>query len=295
MRVIFVLVLFASIGAGGCTVSEKEELAMGKKLHPQFERESGGQYPDAHVQQYVNAVGQTVCRYAGRPTLEWQFVVVNSDQINAFAVPGGYIYLTRGLLFRLSNEAQLAGVLAHESGHVAKRHSAKQLGRQRTTQVGSSVVGIVGGLFGYGWAGNVTGAVASLSNLSYSRDQEREADSEGLLYMTQAGYNPQGMVQLMQVLKSSGGKGGPQFLSTHPDPGNRLEYLNETIRDKYSAAAQAGDFGEANFQQHVLARRPAASRDVGEAGSWCLACRDEHEESAQVVRETRIPNSRSLP
>jgi predicted Zn-dependent protease len=257
-----VVICFTSLLAtGGCTISEKEELAMGKKLHPQFERESGGAYPDTHVQQYVNAVGQTVCRYAGRPTLEWQFVVVNSDQINAFAVPGGYIYLTRGLLFRLSNEAQLAGVLAHESGHIAKRHSAKQLGRQRTTQVGSSVVGIVGGLFGYGWAGNVTSAVAGLSNLSYSRDQEKEADMEGLSYMSQAGYNPQGLIQLMQVLKSSGGKGGPQFLSTHPDPGNRIGYLTDTIRDKYAGPAQSGEFGEANFQQHVLSRRTVATVD----------------------------------
>ena len=273
MRATFVLILLASIGAAGCTVNEKQELEMGRKLHAQFERESGGPYPDPHVQQYVNAVGQTVARYAGRPNLEWQFVVLNSDQINAFAVPGGYIYITRGLLFRMSNEAQLAGVLAHESGHVAKRHTAKQMGRARTTQVGTAVVGLVGGIFGYGWAGDVTSAVASISNLSYGRDQEREADMEGLHYMTQAGYNPQGLVQLMQLLESAGGKGGPEFLSTHPNPGNRIEYLTETIQSRYSAAAQSGELGETNFQQHILSRRPVTvkTRDANE-GRFAHVC-----------------------
>src|SRR4030095_5667387 len=100
--------------------------------------------------EYVNQVGLSVARYAGRPQLDWRFAVVNSSQVNAFAVPGGYIYITQGLLFRMSNEAQLAGVLGHESGHIARRHTVKQIGRQKTTQGLSSVVGVVGGVFGYG-------------------------------------------------------------------------------------------------------------------------------------------------
>jgi predicted Zn-dependent protease len=156
----------------------------------------------------------------------------------------------------MTNEAQLAGVLGHESGHVAKRHTVKQIGRTQTTQGISSVAGIVGGLFGFGWAGTATSAVGALSNMSYSREQEHEADTEGLKYMTQAGYNPQGIVQLMQILKSSGGgKGAPEFLSTHPNPGNRIEYLTEEIQKKYFDASQSGELGEANFQRYVGSRR----------------------------------------
>ena len=276
--VVVIVLLLVAFATGGCTISEKQEIEMGQKLHGEFERESGGMYPDSHVQQYVNSVGQTMARYAGRPNLDWQFAVVNSDQINAFAVPGGYVYLTQGLLFRMGNEAQLAGVLGHEAAHVARRHTAKQVGRTRTTAIGSTVVGVVGGLFGYGWVGDVTSAAAGLSNLSYGRDQEREADMEGLSYMTQAGYNPQGLVQLMQVLQSATGKGGaPEFLATHPNPGNRMEYLTETIAAKYAAAAQAGELGEANFRRHVLSRRAVSVTpiDAGESLTWCLTCRQE--------------------
>jgi len=229
---------------------------MGQQLHPKFEKESGGLYPDSQVQEYVNTVGLSVARYAGRPNLEWRFSVVNSKQVNAFAVPGGYIYITQGLLFRLTNEAQLAGVLAHESGHIARRHTVKQIGRAQTTQGLSTVAGVVGGLFGYGWAGDVTSAVGSLSLMSYSREQEHEADTEGLKYMTEAGYNPQGMVQLMKILQSSGGKkGAPEFLSTHPNPGNRVEYLTEEIEKKYFDAARNGELGEENFQRYIGSRQ----------------------------------------
>ena len=251
----FVLVLLLLL-VPGCTISEREEMSMGRQLHPKFEAESGGLYPDSQVQQYVNQVGLSVARYAGRPTLDWRFAVVNSSQVNAFAVPGGYIYITQGLLFRLTNEAQLAGVLGHESGHIARRHTVKQIGRTRTTQGLSTVVGVVGGLFGYGWAGDVTSAVGSLSLMSYSREQEHEADIEGLKYISQAGYNPQGLVQLMKILQSSGGgKGAPEFLSTHPNPGNRVEYLADEIQKKYFEAARSGDLGEANFQRYIGSRR----------------------------------------
>jgi predicted Zn-dependent protease len=287
LRPLLLVLLLLLGGGGGCAISEKEELAMGRQLHAEFEREAGGLYPDVQVQQYVNAVGQSLARYAGRPNMDWRFSIVNSDQINAFAVPGGYVYLTRGLLFRMTNEGQLAGVLGHEAGHIAGRHSAKQIGRTQTARGLSAVAGVVGGLFGYGWAGDVTGAVASLSLMSYSRDQERDADMMGLRYMTQAGYSPLGLVQLMEILQSAGGSGGGvEFLSTHPNPGNRLEYLTETIEDKYLTAAQNGELGEANFQRHVLARRPTAMLmmiDLADPAGWCVTCREEFD-SQSIAR-----------
>ncbi|MEO6436722.1 MAG: M48 family metallopeptidase [Tepidisphaeraceae bacterium] len=263
----------------GCSISEKEEIEMGRQSHAQFEKEFGGLYPDQHVQQYVNGVGSTMARYAGRPNLQWQFAVVSSDQINAFAVPGGYIYITQGLLFRMSNEAQLAGVLGHESGHIAHRHSVKQIQKARGAQGLTVVAGLAGTIFGIGGVGDITGLVAGLTLMKYGRDQEREADFSGLKYMTDAGYSPAGMVQLIEVLKSSSGKGSPEFLSTHPDPGNRIDYLTQTIQQKYAPAAQTGELGEANFKLHVLSRRPGglAKRaiEVDRPESWCALCRRE--------------------
>src|SRR2546428_579819 len=110
------LVLMSTLG---CAIGEKDEIAMGKKAQPQFEKQFGGLYPDPEVQQYVNEVGMSMTRYTGRPDLPWQFRVVNSRQINAFSLPGGYTYVTQGLLFNLKSEAQLAAILGHESGHVA--------------------------------------------------------------------------------------------------------------------------------------------------------------------------------
>jgi predicted Zn-dependent protease len=272
-----VLLVFVS----GCAISEQEEIQIGRESHQQFEKEFGGRYPDPQLQAYVGGVGMELARYAGRPNLPWQFAVLNSQQVNAFAVPGGYIYITQGLLFHLENEAMLAGVLGHEAAHVAHRHSVQQIQRAQTAQGLSTVVGVVGGLFGYGWAGDVTGIVASLSLMKYSRDQEEQSDLSGLRYMTQAGYNPIGMVQTMAVLQQSAGKGGggPEFLSSHPNPGNRLTYLQETIQRKYAAAAQGGKVGQEEFRRNVLSRRATALAPPLPVAAvvWCAHCRHEAE------------------
>ncbi|HEV2292580.1 MAG TPA: M48 family metallopeptidase [Tepidisphaeraceae bacterium] len=271
-RVGCILLLFL---VTGCTISEQKEIEIGRESHQQFERQFGGKYPDAQVQSYVNSVGVSLARYAGRPNLPWQFAVLNSKQVNAFAVPGGYIYVTQGLLFRLDSEAMLAGVLGHEVAHIAHRHSVKQMQRAQTAQGLSAVAGIVGGLFGYGWAGDVTGIVASLSLMKYSRDQEKQSDLSGLRYMAQAAYDPTGMVHTMAVLQQAGGgKGGPQFLSSHPNPDNRLEYLKETVRRKYAGAARSGKVGEDEFRRIVLSRHIAALSPLPvDAVAWCAHCR----------------------
>ncbi|MGB7157024.1 MAG: M48 family metallopeptidase [Tepidisphaeraceae bacterium] len=271
------LILLAVV-LGGCAMSGEKEIQLGMESHPKFEQEFGGRYPDSQIQAYVNGVGMNVARYAGRPNLPWQFAVLNSEQINAFAVPGGFCYITQGLLFEMKNESMLAGVLGHEAAHIAHRHSVQQIQRAQQAQGLSMTVGIVGGLFGYGWAGDVTNVVASLTLLTYSRGQEKEADLSGLKYMVQASYNPQGMVQTMTVLQqaSGGGKGGsPEFLSSHPNPGNRLEYLAEIIQKKYAAYAQTGKVGEEEFRQNVLARRVAkvAQLPPPRVEGWCSLCR----------------------
>src|SRR5688572_394992 len=253
LRVIPVLlVLFVS---AGCAISEEKEIQIGRESHGQFERQFGGKYPDTQLQQYVQGVGMEMARYAGRPRLPWSFAVLNSKQVNAFAVPGGWVYITQGLLFRMENEAMLAGVLGHEVAHVAHRHSVKQIQKAQTAQGLSFVAGLAGAFFGVGGVGDVTNIVASLTLMKYGRDQERESDMSGLKYMTASGYNPQGMVQLMNVLQKTGGGGAPEFLSTHPNPGNRLEYLSSTIKKRYARAASTGRLGEEEFRRNVLSRR----------------------------------------
>jgi predicted Zn-dependent protease len=190
--------------------------------------------------------------YAGRQDLPWQFRVVDSDQINAFALPGGYVYITRGLVGSLENEAQLAAILGHEIGHVVERHSVQQIQRAQ----GAQFIPFLAGLFGGGIAGDVAGAVTQLSLMKYGRDQEREADFRGMAYMTRGGYDPEGIVQAMQIMQraSGSGGGGPEFLSTHPNPGNRIEYLSEAVEQSDARPAGAQISGKESFRENVLDR-----------------------------------------
>lgn len=288
----FALLLLLPLGAVGCAVSEKDELQLGLDNHGKFEAESGGRYADPTVQTYVNTIGVSLARYAGRPEMNWQFHVLNSDQVNAFAVPGGYIYITQGLLFRMQNEAQLAGVLGHEAAHIAHRHSAKQIETSRGVAVGTAGVSVLASLFGYEGVGNLASIGAQLGMASYSRAHETEADMSGLKYMAQAGYNPTGMVGVMQVLKAAAGgaPGGPlgEWTSSHPDPGNRIEYLTDAIKSDatYTALTRTGKVGQQEFQTNVLSRRrapapkahtgptaPDALAALGDPMLWCLTCR----------------------
>jgi predicted Zn-dependent protease len=171
----------------------------------------------------------------------------------------------------------LAGVLGHEVAHIAHRHSVKQIQQAQTAQGLSLVAGLAGAIFGVGGLGDVTNIVATLSLMKYGRGQEKESDMSGLKYMTASGYNPQGMVQMMAVLQKSGGGGAPEFLSTHPNPGNRLEYLSSTIKKRYAPAASTGRLGEEEFRRNVLSRRTIAHGEIDWAvpSNWCGTCRQD--------------------
>lgn len=247
------------VAAVGCTVTPQQELQLGADSHAQFEKESGGLYPDASVTAYVSSVGMKMVPLAARPDMNWQFHVVSAADVNAFAVPGGYIYITQGLLFKLQNEAQLAGVLGHETGHIHARHSAKQQERSQTIGIFTAGVGVIAEQAGYAAAGQLGSAASQLYLLKYGRDQETEADYLGLGYMSKVGYNPEAMVSVMELLKQvSGGSGGKmaEWTSTHPDPGNRAEYLEAAIQQKYQAAKASGVYNEQQFQAAVLSRKP---------------------------------------
>jgi predicted Zn-dependent protease len=192
---------------------------------------------------------------ASRGPYAYQFhVLADPETINAFALPGGQVSITLGLLRRLRTEAELAGVLGHEIGHVIERHGAEQLSKQQFAQ---SLVGAVG-VATYdpndpGSARNaaIAAAVSQLVSMRFGRQDELEADSTGVHLMSQAGYDPHGMVGLMKVLADAGGGGRqPEFFSTHPNPENRLARIQAQIDGV--KGGPAGDTGADRFQANVL-------------------------------------------
>ena len=193
---------------------------------------------------------------------EYTFGVLDNDMVNAFALPGGPIYVTKGLLFNLENESQLAGVLAHEVTHVAGQHSAaavsNQLGAAIVLQAAIAALTRTSGETVAGGAAQAAQVAEGLRQMSYSRSHEREADIYGLQYLVAAGYQPQGIVDVMRLFERMEGAGRtPEFLRTHPNPGNRIEYLEQEIRRNYPDAANNPNLvvGRERYQQQVLSRK----------------------------------------
>jgi predicted Zn-dependent protease len=222
------------------SVTPEQEVALGKNSFGQALQTMGGIYPDQALNAYVDRVGQRVARRSHRPELNYTFKVVNDSSPNAFALPGGFIAISRGLLVNLENEAQLAAVLGHEVGHVTARHSVQAM--QRSTLLGATV-GILGAAAGttYGdLATKLGGVTASLIDNKYSREQESESDRLGIDYMVQSGYAPQGAVELQEIFyrKIEGGR-NPDWLSglfrSHPFSKERLDANRSYVGTRYSA------------------------------------------------------------
>jgi predicted Zn-dependent protease len=219
-------------------MSEEQEIAMGREADPQIIAEYG-LYPDSNIQRFIREKGLEMARISHRPNLDWQFRVVDSDVINAFAVPGGYVYFTRGILAHFNNEAQFAGVLGHEIGHVTARHSVSQQTKGLLTQLGVLAAVIVSPELAQ--FGNELSQGAQLLMLSYSRGDESQSDELGVEYSSKVGYDAREMAKFFLTLqaqsKSSGNAELPEFMSTHPDPGNRYQRVTE-LATKYQQKNQ---------------------------------------------------------
>ncbi len=242
-------------------LSERQEVVLGLQSREQVTAQYGGLHPDPNLQAYIDQVGKRVVQQsvASRSPYPFEFHLLRDPQtVNAFALPGGQVFITAALLSRLSSEAQLAGVLGHEVVHVVGRHGSEHLAKQ---QLGSTLVQAVGVAASDDpesaqQAAVLAQAINQLVNLKYGREDELESDQLGFRFMTEAGYDPQGIVELMQILGSArGGSGPPEFLSTHPDPGNRVARLQELIARTYpdGIPAQLQD-GQAEFEQRVQPR-----------------------------------------
>lgn len=220
-------------------LSPRQEVSLGLQSRQQVAAQFGGLHPDPTLQTYLDRVGERVVQQseAAQSSYPFEFHLLRDPQtVNALALPGGQIFVTYGLLRRLDTEAQLAGVLGHEAGHVVGRHGAEHLAKQ---QLGSALVNAVGiaasdSPEGAKQAAILAQAVNQLVNLRYGREDELESDRLGLKWMIQAGYNPQGLVQLMQILDQASQSGRPpEFLSSHPNPSNRIGELQAMINQNF--------------------------------------------------------------
>ncbi len=249
------LLLLALLPVAGCTVnpatgdrdftafmSPEDELRVGAEEHPKILKGFGGAYADPELATYVTNIGRRLAARSELPDLTFRFTVLNTDDVNAFALPGGYVYITRGLLALADNEAEMAGVLAHEIGHVTARHQSQQMSAAKATNIGLNVLGALGSIVGVpAGVSSVVSLGAEAALKGYSRSQELEADTLGVRYLTRVGYDPDGMTGFFRKLAAHSklearqrGRNGVEhsFMSTHPKTEARIVQAIELARIK---------------------------------------------------------------
>lgn len=234
-------------------MSASDELKTGRDEHPKILQKFGGEYPDERVRRYVQQVGEKLVANSEVANTRFTFTVLNSDIVNAFALPGGYVYVTRGLMALASTEAELAGVLGHEIGHVAARHTAERYSAAVASQIGTTILGVaLGVLTGSNAvaqsASDVGSSIAGTALAGFSRDQESEADELGVRYLAKSGYDDNAMVSFLSKLEADSqlsaelaGKPGTgddfSIMQSHPRTADRVRDTIETVRKQGGAAA----------------------------------------------------------
>ena len=251
-----VLPLLLALPAGSCVtnpatggtmlslVSESQEIRMGQEYAQQVEAVMS-LVDDRELQAYVDRVGQSLAAVSERPGLPWSFKIVDDPVVNAFALPGGPIYVTRGLMTHLSSEAEMASVIGHEIGHVTARHSVEQISRQQLAGIGLAVGAELSGAVRR--AAGAVGAGLSVLFLSYSRDDEHQSDLLGVRYASREGYDVREAVtvhrKLERITQLGGGRGVPDWLSSHPSSEDRIariQALVDTFPASYFQTAEVG-------------------------------------------------------
>lgn len=228
-------------------LSPEEEVALGLQAAPAMAEQHGGLHPDAAAQALVDRIGNRVVDRSGarEAPYEFEFHLLADDQtINAFALPGGQVFVTAGLLERLETEGQLAGVLAHEVGHVVGRHGAEHLAKARLTQ-GLTGAAVLATYDPDDPSSRSSAAVAALIgnlvNMRFGREDELESDALGVRFMSEAGYDPRAMAQVMGILAASAqGARPPEFFSTHPNPDRRIERIQAAIAQAFPQGVPEG-------------------------------------------------------
>lgn len=223
-----------------------QEIALGLQAKPELTRQYQGLHPNAEAQAHVDQVGTRLLAGLQRQLAEqgrtnpfpFEFHLLRDNKtINAFALPGGQVFITAALYDRLQTEGQLAGVLGHEIGHVLSRHGAQQLAKQQLTQGLAGAAGVAGG---DPETARMAQAVGALVNLKYGREAELESDRWGVRLMAAAGYDPRAMIGVMKILEEAGGSGQPEFMSSHPKPANRVAYIEDVLRQEFPEGVPQG-------------------------------------------------------
>jgi beta-barrel assembly-enhancing protease len=221
----------AMIALAGCGVSTQQEVQMGAEYAQQI----NAQLPivaDPEINRYINVLGDSIAKLSDDRNLEWHFYVVDSKEVNAFAVPGGFIYINRGLIERADRMDQVAGVLGHEIGHVTRRHSIKQMQKMQGAQLGIGLGCVLLKACGSQAAQAGINVVGSAVFAKFSRSDEEEADQEGIKYVTRAGIDPRGIPEMFRKLleeRNSSPTAVDAWFSTHPLEEDRIKDTQNTI------------------------------------------------------------------
>jgi predicted Zn-dependent protease len=293
LKVAFSTVALCAALVGGCAtvtnpvtgenertvMDEQAEIAQGRQTHEQVLAEFGA-YDQPKLQAYVNELGQRLAQHSHRSNLQWHFTVLDSPEINAFALPGGYVYITRGIMAYMASEADLAGVIGHEIGHVTARHASQRATREQTAGLGVLAATVLGALLesqgvtgASDVASQVSQGVAAGYIASYGRDQELQADRLGAEYLARNNYDPRNMIDVIEVLKNQeryaeavaraeGRTPQPQsnWLASHPSNDKRLEDIRQ-VAAQYKGSY--GDEGRARYLQVVSGMNFGESREQG--------------------------------
>ena len=213
------------------SITKEQEIALGLQSAPRMAQQHGGLHPDEGAQKLLDDVGHKLVRSSAARLMGYQFdfhLLADPRTVNAFALPGGQIFITEALFSQLHNEDQLAGVIGHEIGHVVARHSAERIAKQELTQGLTGAAVLASGDYG---TAEMAAMIGNVINMKYGRDQELECDDLGVRFMLEAGYDPEQMKGVMQILKAAAGENRqPEFFSTHPNPENRLEEIDNSIK-----------------------------------------------------------------
>lgn len=273
-----------ALGATGCQTNKttgrsqmifmslEQEAALGAEAKPQMLAEMGPAMARADINTYVVNIGKALLvpaleRDPAMAKFQWEFTVLDSDVINAFALPGGKVFMSRGLMQKMTNEAQLAAVLGHEIGHVMARHGNERVSRSLATQMGLEVAGAaMGSTESAALIRQIAAQSTQIFLMKYDRNQESESDSLGAEYMVRLNYDPMGAVQVMDLFASlSGGKRQPEILSTHPDPVRRASDLRKKIAAQFPQTQGNATYRlkDAEFRANFLQKMSLAYPHAG--------------------------------
>lgn len=228
-------------------MTPEQEIALGLQAAPQMAQQHGGLHPDEQDQAVIDQIGQRLVNQTDAGDTPYQFefhLLADQQTVNAFALPGGQIFMTAALASQLQSEAQIAGVLAHEVGHVVGRHSAEQMAKAQLTQGLAGAAAIAAydpNNPNSAGASQIAMLIGQAVNMKYGRDDELQSDELGVRFMAEAGYDPRALIEVMKILAAAGGSARPpEFFSTHPNPDNRIARIEQAIRQQYPDGVPSG-------------------------------------------------------